>query len=185
MKWLLKNFLKILACLVPLNLLLNACSGVLFHNVTEQLGGAMSELEALEQIDISSAKQHYWQVLDADGNELYVIADAAQIKALDELLLSDTDGTGIWDTTEENLLYTYAFWQEETLKAGQSPEAKRDYKELLRFSVCEGSDAAKLDIFPGAAPLLPGLAEDALLDLAVKLSQTEAEALRNPAQFAE
>lgn len=190
-----KRLLKMFAGLAALTLCLSSCSGILLSRTAEQLGGAMSELEdTLEQIgenlsenrlDINNAKQHYWQVLDADGGELYVIDELTQTEALDGLLLNSSDQSDSWEKTAEKPLYSYVFWQEKTLKAGQSPEAERDYEKLLQFDVYEGSDTIKLDVLPSAAPLLPGLGDDALLSFALTLSEDDAEALQNPAQFAE
>ena len=129
-------------------------------------------------------KHHYWQVLDGDGAEIARIDGAEAVDALDELLSSDMDGwDGLPDGAEaETPLYTYVFWQEETLEAGRDP-AGRDYEELIRFGVYEDGDTVRIDVLPGAAPLLGLLGDGALLTFSARLPAEAAESLRDPAQF--
>ena len=92
-------------------------------------------------------KTHYWQVLDGEGRELYRIDDEDRTAAVDGLL-QDGDGWKLAEETRDAPLYTYVFWQEKTLLAGQDPQEERMYEDILQVSVYEEGSTVCLRVMP-------------------------------------
>ena len=47
---------------------------------------------------------------------------------------------------EGDPLYTYVYWQETTLHAGEDPDAEREYLEVFRTQVRQGSNAVTTEV---------------------------------------
>ena len=77
--------------------------------------------------------------------------------------------------------------QQKTLLAGQDPNAEREYEEVLRFTVYEGTDVMSMTVLESLGDYLPSSVEDweDILTIHAKPPAEIAEALRNPAQFTE
>lgn len=162
-----------------------------WDEIKNDLSGAESgEEDALDKIFDSldedwSAKAHRWQILDAAGEELYAVSSEEGVAAIDALL--QDDGWGLTGKDPGEAMYTYVFWQEKTLLAGQDPDAEREYEALIRFTVPAEGNIVTMEILPES---LKGV-EIAGLDIADLMTFTgtapaEAlEALRNPAQWSE
>lgn len=140
-----------------------------------------------------AAKDHYYEVLDSTGAALFTVEDGELAETLDGLLgtpAEDMDTTGPAGDTEP--LYTYAYWQEKTLLAGEAPDAEREYEELMRILVPAEGEEIVVQVFPDAAALegLNQLTKDtvdieSLLSAVVTVSPETAELLRNPGQLME
>ena len=89
---------------------------------------------------------------------------------------------------EGDPLYTYVYWQETTLHAGEDPDAEREYLEVFRTQVRQGSNAVTTEVLSdtlegvGSFVGVEGLG--GLLTFTAEVPQETADALRDPAQFA-
>ena len=128
-------------------------------------------------------KDHYWKVLDENGNEVGTVTDPEQVKAIDDLLNDD----GHWGDrlTEDpgDPAYSYVYCQQETLKAGQKEE-DRKYEELVRFTVSASEDVVTLVILEDLPSLLHVDLGD-FLTFTIDVPAETAEALRDPSRFLE
>ena len=134
-------------------------------------------------------KNHYYQVLDAGGAEVCTIKDEAAVAEIDGLINTAGREAGQHGTDPEEALYTYVYWQEETIRAGEDPEAEREYLEVIRLIVRARSNTITTEILSGVTEhledLLPQAGLGELLVFSAEVSQETADALRNPAGFAE
>ena len=128
-------------------------------------------------------KDHYWKVLDENGNEAGTVTDPEQVKAIDDLLSDD----GHWgDRLAEDSgdpAHSYIYCQQETLKAGQKEE-DRKYEELVRFTVSASEDVVTLVILEDLPSLLHVDLGD-FLTFTIDVPAETAEALRDPSRFLE
>ncbi len=128
-------------------------------------------------------KDHYWKILDENGNEAGTVTDPEQVKAIDDLLSDD----GHWgDRLAEDSgdpAYSYIYCQQETLKAGQKEE-DRKYEELVRFTVSASEDVVTLVILEDLPSLLHVDLGD-FLTFTIDVPAETAEALRDPSRFLE
>ena len=89
---------------------------------------------------------------------------------------------------EGDPLYTYVYWQETTLHAGEDPDAEREYLEVFRTQVRQGSNAVTTEVLSdtlegvGSFVGVEGLG--GLLTFTAEVPRETADALRDPAQFA-
>ena len=132
-------------------------------------------------------KLHRWKVLDAEGTELCILTDEDAVEALDDILLSDSDG---WDWLAKDPgepAYTYVYSQQETLKAGQDPGAERAYEDLLTFTVSGNADVVTVQILGGLEnlSLFPGVEMEDILTFHVSVPAETAENLRDYSRFLE
>ena len=163
----------IIPCILALTLLLTACGGGQNADDTAQEDG----------------KDHYYQILDADGQELYTVTDDAVVAEIDALINEAGGENADHGGAEGDPLYTYVYWQETTLHAGEDPEAEREYMEVFRTQVRSDSNAVTTEVL---SDTLEGVGDfvgveglDGLLTFTAEVSQETADALRDPAQFAE
>nr|WP_325297863.1 hypothetical protein [uncultured Dysosmobacter sp.] len=137
-------------------------------------------------------KDHYYEVLDSAGAVLYTVKDGELAETLDGLLgTSSEDMDAAGDAGDVEPLYTYAYWQERTLLAGEDPEAEREYQELIRVLVPAEGEELVIQVFPDTAALegLNQLTRDtvdiaSLLSSVVTVSPETAEMLRDPGRYA-
>lgn len=137
-------------------------------------------------------KDHYYEVLDSAGAVLYTVKDGELAETLDGLLgTSSEDMDAAGDAGNVEPLYTYAYWQERTLLAGEDPEAEREYQELIRVLVPAEGEELVIQVFPDTAALegLNQLTRDtvdiaSLLSSVVTVSPETAEMLRDPGRYA-
>lgn len=153
-----------------------------WENTVQDLEDAWNGLD-----DDWSAKSHYWQVLDAGGLEICVIDTEAAVQRVDDLVQDDMEWEQASSAEGDTPLYTYVFMQQKTLLAGQDPNAEREYEEVLRFTVYEGTDVMSMTVLESLGDYLPSSVEDweDILTIHAKPPAEIAEALRNPAQFTE
>ncbi len=128
-------------------------------------------------------KDHYWKILDAEGQELGTVTDSEQVEALDGLLSTDSHQDTRMAEDPGDPACSYVYCQQETLKAGQK-EADREYEDLGRFTVSESEDVVTMVILEDMPSLLHVDLGD-LLTFTVTIPAEAAEALRNPGQFLE
>ena len=133
-------------------------------------------------------KDHYYQILDADGQELYTVTDDDAVAEIDALIGEAGGENAAHGGAEGDPLYTYAYWQETTLHAGEDPEAEREYLEVFRTHVYADSDAVTTEVL---SDVLEEVGEfirvqdlGGLLTFTAEVSRETADALRDPAQFA-
>lgn len=134
-------------------------------------------------------KDHYYQILDGSGAELYTVTEADAVSKIDDLI----DDLGLEDgwpgDGEGEALYTYVLYQEETLHAGETADTERDHIEVLRLTVREDGDTVTAQIISqtmeGLSDVLPQMDLQGLLTFSYDAPADVAEALRDPAQFAE
>ena len=93
----------IIPCILALTLLLTACGG-----------GQNADVAAQE-----AGKDHYYQILDADGRELYTVTDDTAVAELDARINEVGGENAAHGGAEGDPLYTYVYWQETTLHAGE------------------------------------------------------------------
>ena len=146
----------------------------------ETLAGIFDRME-----EDSGAKTHRWQILDAQGEELYTVSDEENVAAVDDLL----QGEG-WDLAggePGQALYTYVFWQQKTSLAGQDPKAEREYEALIRFTVPAEGNEVTLEILPESLDgvAIAGVDLGELLTINSTVPEETAEALRSPSQWSE
>lgn len=159
---------KIMALLMLLVLSLSACGG---------------DTEADE-------KDRYYEILDANGETLYTIADDDSVAEIDNLINGVTSGEGtLADGEAPEALYTYVCWQEATLLAGEEPEQKRDMIEILRLEVPESGNQVLLRVLEEGTDVLaeavPQLDLGNLLTFSYEADADTLASLRDPAQIAE
>lgn len=128
-------------------------------------------------------KDHYWKILDAEGEEVGTLTEAEQTKLLDDLLSDDGDWGLRHVEDPVDPAYSYVYCQLETLKAGQKPE-DREYKELVRFTVSQSEDVVTVKILENTPSLLHMDLGD-ILTFTISVPAETAEALRDPGQFLE
>ena len=130
-----------------------------------------------------SAKAHRWQILDAQGEEVLIISSEDGVAAIDALL--QDDGWAYASGESGEALYTYVFWQQKTLLAGQTADAEREYEELIRFTVPAEGEVVTMKVLPQSLSgmEIAGLDLDDLLTVSGKVPAETAEALRNPDQW--
>lgn len=162
----------LILCVLALTLLLTAC------------GGEQAAADTAEE----AVKDHYYQILDADGRELYTVTDETAVAEIDALI-NDTGGeNAAHGGAEGEPLYTYVYWQETTIRAGEDPDAEREYMEVFRTQVRADSNAVTTEVLSdtlenvGDAISVEGLG--GLLTFSAEVSQETADALRDPGQFA-
>lgn len=126
-------------------------------------------------------KDHYYQILDADGQELYTVTDDDAVAEIDALIGEAGGENAAHGGAERDPLYTYAYWQETTLHAGEDPE-------VFRTHVYADSDAVTTEVL---SDVLEEVGEfirvqdlGGLLTFTAEVSRETADALRDPAQFA-
>ena len=157
---------------LALTLLLAACGGE----------------QAADDAAREAGKDHYYQILDADGQELYTVADDTAVAEIDALINEAGGENAVHGGAEEEPLYTYVYWQAATLHAGEDPDAEREYMEVFRTQVRADSNAVTTEILSdtlegvGDAISVEGLG--GLLTFSTEVSRETADALRDPAQFA-
>ena len=126
-------------------------------------------------------KDHYWKVLDAEGQELGTVTDPEQVEALDDLLSTDSHQETRMAEDPGDPACCYVYCQQETLKAGQKAE-DRKYENLGRFSISESEDVVTMEILEDLPSLLNVDLGD-LLTFTVTIPAETAETLRDPSQF--
>ena len=141
----------IIPCILSLTLLLTAC------------GGEQAAADTAEE----AVKDHYYQILDAAGKELYTVTDSGAVAEIDALINKAGGENADHGNAEGDPLYTYVYWQETTLHAGEDPDA-----EVLSDTL-EGVGS-----FVGVEGL------GGLLTFTAEVPRETADALRDPAQFA-
>ena len=162
----------IIPCILSLTLLLTAC------------GGEQAAADTAEE----AVKDHYYQILDAAGKELYTVTDSGAVAEIDALINKAGGENADHGNAEGDPLYTYVYWQETTLHAGEDPDAEREYLEVFRTQVRQGSNAVTTEVLSdtlegvGSFVGVEGLG--GLLTFTAEVPQETADALRDPAQFA-
>ena len=157
---------------LALTLLLAACGGE----------------QAADDAAREAGKDHYYQILDADGQELYTVADDTAVAEIDALINEAGGENAVHGSAEGEPLYTYVYWQAATLHAGEDPDAEREYMEVFRTQVRADSNAVTTEVLSdtlegvGDAISVEGLG--GLLTFSTEVSRETADALRDPAQFA-
>ena len=133
-------------------------------------------------------KDHYYQILDADGQELYTVTDDDAVAEIDALIGEAGGENAAHGGAEGDPLYTYAYWQETARQAGEDPEAEREYLEVFRTHVYADGDAVTTEVL---SDVLEEVGEfirvqdlGGLLTFTAEVSRETADALRDPAQFA-
>lgn len=137
--------------------------------------------------ETGSEKEHYYEVLDSTGAALYTVTDGRLMETLDGLL--GTPAEEMEPAEDMEPLYTYVYWQEKTLLAGEDPEAEREYEELIHILVPAKGETLLVQVFPGvdAQESLNQLTKGTvdigeLLTSAVTVSPETADLLRTPEQ---
>ena len=159
-------------CALALTLLLTAC------------GGEQAAADTAEE----AVKDHYYQILDADGQELYTVTDDAAVAEIDALINDAGGENAAHGGAEGEPLYTYVYWQVATIHAGEDPDAEREYLEVFCVQVRSDSNAVTTEVLSdtlegvGDAISVEGLG--GLLTFTAEVSQETADALRDPGQFA-
>lgn len=149
------------------------------------------ELEGAWSTDFpDGAKDHYYQILDGEGECLYTVSGEDALAQLDGIFCGS--GDGVWGKLvpgQESFTpaCTYVLYAERTALAGEEPGAERAYREILRITAAEDQDTAVIRILNGlgGVELLPGLSLEPLLTFSVSLPAETAALLRNPARFSE
>lgn len=149
----------------------------------EDLEAAFDEAsKAWDSRDENGAeKDHYWKVLDAEGQEAGTVTEKEQVEAIDDLLNDDGDVEDRLVDDPGDPAYSYVYCQRETLKAGQKEE-NRKYEELVRFTVSQSKDVVTLAILEDLPTLLNVDLGD-ILTFHFAVPAETAEALRDPSQF--
>ena len=131
----------IIPCILALTLLLTACGG-----------GQNADVAAQE-----AGKDHYYQILDADGRELYTVTDDTAVAELDARINEVGGENAAHGGAEGDPLYTYVYWQETTLHAGEDPAAEREYLEVFRTQVRADSNAVTTEVLSDTLEGVGGL----------------------------
>ena len=157
-------------CALALTLLLTAC------------GGQTADEPAAEP-----EKDHYYQILDAAGEELYVVTDETAVAEIDALVNDAGGESAQHGGAEGDPLYTYVYWQAPTVHAGET-EPAGEYLEVFRLQVREDSNTVTTEVL---SDTLEGIGEtigvegmDGWLTFSAEVPQETADALRNPAALA-
>ena len=157
---------------LALTLLLAACGGE----------------QAADDAAREAGKDHYYQILDADGQELYTVADDTAVAEIDALINEAGGENAVHGSAEGEPLYTYVYWQAATLHAGGDPDAEREYMEVFRTQVRADSNAVTTEVLSdtleGVGDAISGEGLGGLLTFSTEVSRETADALRDPAQFA-
>ncbi|MFR5405492.1 MAG: hypothetical protein ACLTG0_08880 [Oscillibacter sp.] len=98
----------IIPCILSPTLLLTAC------------GGEQAAADTAEE----AVKDHYYLILDAAGKELYTVTDKGAVAEIDAS--STAGGERRPRECGGDPLYTYVYWQETTLHAGEDPDTERN-----------------------------------------------------------
>ena len=171
-------------CALAMTLLLSGClpAFLMMQSVPDE--ALEKEMEEKWEDDWS-AKSHYWQVLDAEGREVCLIKGEEAVQRVDDLVEDDMEWAEVSGVEDAAPLYTYVFMQQKTLLAGQDPETEREYEEVLRFTVYEGTDVMSMTVLKSLGDSLPSSVVDweDILTIHAKPPAETAEALRDPAQF--
>ena len=147
----------IIPCILSLTLLLTAC------------GGEQAAADTAEE----AVKDHYYQILDAAGKELYTVTDSGAVAEIDALI-NKAGGENADHGTPRH--------------AGEDPDAEREYLEVFRTQVRQGSNAVTTEVLSdtlegvGSFVGVEGLG--GLLTFTAEVPRETADALRDPAQFA-
>ena len=96
-----KQYLTI--CALALTLLLTACGGQTADEPAEE-----------------PEKDHYYQILDGTGQELYTVTDDTAVAEIDALINEAGGENAAHGGAAGDPLYTYVYWQETTLHAGRT-----------------------------------------------------------------
>ena len=161
----------LILCALALTLLLTACGGQDAEDTAEE-----------------AEKDHYYQILGADGQELYTVTDDTAVSEIDALINEAGGENAAHGSAEGTPLYTYVYWQAATVRAGEDPDAEREYMEVFRTQVRADSNAVTTEVLSdtlenvGDAISVEGLG--GLLTFTAEVSQETADALRDPGQFA-
>lgn len=135
-------------------------------------------------------KTHYYEILEgSDGAVLYTVTQADAVSKIDDLI----DDLGLEDgwpgDGEDEALYTYVLYQEETPHAGERADTERDHIEVLRLTVREDGDTVTAKVLSenmeALSGWLPQVDFQGLLTFSYDAPADVAKALRDPAQFAE
>ena len=161
----------IIPCILSLTLLLTACGGQDAEDTAEE-----------------AEKDHYYQILGADGQELYTVTDDTAVSEIDALINEAGGENADHGSAAGTPLYTYVYWQEATLHAGEDPDAEREDLEGVRTQVRpdsnEGTTGGLADTLGGVGDWIGVEGLDGLLTFTAEVSQATADALRDPARFA-
>ena len=173
-------------CLLALALLLAGCGAGLPGGTEE---GAESPEELLDGLDSDwGTKNHRWQILDDQGNELLTVSEEKAVAEIDGLFQEDGwQSFSIGKEEEaETPLYTYVFWQEKTLLAGQDPKEEREYEEIIRFMIPAEGNTVTMLVLSGLENIkVPEYIDlEDLLTFRSGAPEETLEALRDPWQFA-
>lgn len=153
-----------------------------FETAWDEWSAAWDEARDSRDND-GTEKDHYWKVLDAEGQEVGTVTDPEQVEAIDGLLNDDGDVEDRLVDAPGDPVYSYVYCQRETLKAGQDPDS-REYQELVRFTVSESKDVVTLAILEDLPTLLNVDLGD-ILTFHMAVPAGTAEALRDPGRFLE
>ena len=132
-------------------------------------------------------KDHYYQILDSDGQTLYTVTDSAAVAEIDELMGDVGQGGADHGDAAGEALYTYVYWQEPTVHAGET-EPDGEYLEVFRLQVRADSSEVTMEVMGdtlssiGEAIQTDGL--DDLLTFSTEIPAGTADALRAPEAFA-
>ena len=138
--------------------------------------------------DQEEVKDHYYQILDADGETLYTVTGEAAVAEIDGLMSDVGQDHPSYGDAEGEVLYTYVYWQVPTIHAGET-EPEGEYLEAFRLHVRAESDVVTMVVGGdtlesiGQAVNIQGLGD--FLPFSAELPAETADALRNPAAFAE
>ena len=145
-------------------------------------GTAPTEVPPAEEV-----KDHYYQILDAAGEELYVVTDETAVAEIDALVNDAGGESAQHGGAEGDPLYTYVYWQAPTVHAGET-EPAGEYLEVFRLQVREDSNTVTTEVL---SDTLEGIGEtigvegmDGWLTFSAEVPQETADALRNPAALA-
>lgn len=145
-------------------------------------GAAPAEEPPAEEV-----KDHYYQILDAAGEELYVVTDETAVAEIDALVSAAGGESAQHGGAEGDPLYTYVYWQAPTVHAGET-EPAGEYLEVFRLQVREDSNTVTTEVL---SDTLEGIGEtigvegmDGWLTFSAEVPQETADALRNPAALA-
>ncbi len=145
-------------------------------------GTAPTEVPPVEEV-----KDHYYQILDAAGAELYTVTDQTAVAEIDALVSAAGGESAQHGGAEGDPLYTYVYWQAPTVHAGET-EPAGEYLEVFRLQVREDSNTVTTEVL---SDTLEGIGEtigvegmDGWLTFSAEVPQETADALRNPAALA-
>ena len=161
-------------CVLALTLLLTACGG---------------RAPQAEESPEEAVKDHYYQILDAEGRELYTVTEEAAVAEIDALISDAGGASARHGSTVTEPLYTYVYWQAATRQAGETEESEPEYLELFRTCVGAEGSAVTTEVLSvtleNVGEMIQVKSLDDLLTFSAQVSPETADALRNPAQFAD